>query len=1132
MTTARFSENNKTMRTASSHVAARASSESPQARSPPRRGDRERRRQGEFREAPQPAWRPVAAKQALFPTNFVRTLDQSKMAILFADRTQVRLAPNSTMQIKEVASGPDTKTILNLNQGRSWTQSKTTPKGLTMETPSALAAIRGTDWEMVVDDEGRATLTVFSGEVEFYNDQGNVVVRPNEQARAEKGKAPVKLLLQISRERMQWVSSFTIDPQRYAEFRGALTPELREIANLLRDQGFADAYDRLKRRAGAPDAPPVVSLLLSDFEVYRGELDASVRVLADAARRFPSDERFEVGLARVALLRSDAQAALAHARAALAKRPDSPDALVVLGDIERYEGRAPQAISAYNRAVGAAANDARAWYGLGVVEEGRENVRRARTDLSKAIALDETDAGYRAELGMLEGFAGDLELGREHLGKALALQPDNYVALTGLGVLELRAGHVDAALDALLRASLIEPRYARAHLYLAAAYYQAGRDAAAQAELTRATETDPNDPLPHLLASMIHLDRIEPGQAVAEAQQALVRIPFLKSLNQVADNQKGVANVGAPLAFMGLEAWARSTAHESYLPFWGASHLFLADRYAGDFDRRSELMQGFITDPLAFGASNRFQSLLTQPGHHASASLRYNSSDDLRMVEPVITLNGLTTSPRPTAYFVEGVDTEIDPRNTALSARAKTLTAAIGAKPTHELAAFLYANRLSVDADLGRRDTTGDFAHIGGAATRVDGGLSYAFDGASSLWVKAGAANQHSSLDETLTLLLPGASLVSGSSFVTRPTSNDVSLRYTLVARDALELTAGAERARKQTPTSLVRDAALHFDTASVAQESLDQVDHDRSTSVYAMARWAAGPLRVDLGVAWDDYQKDRDIDTLKAAGAFHIEEAYRQRKVEPLAGFTWRFAPSSLARAACRNWIRPISLDTLAPVAVAGIPLDDQLVFPGGTLDQCRAQLEWSDADRTFFTAHAERDRVRNLVSPLDGVLNTNADVTNLDRLRNRALAPPPKPDSLEDVPVYGEGIAKRAGLAIERIVTPRIAARAQYTYSESENTASAFAGRSIPYLPRHQVNLGATWAPGWHTFVTTQAVYRSQRFADEANAVALPSGWDVQVNVFVESPDKRWAVEAYAMNLLKKESSDVFGIVVSYRY
>ena len=1085
---------------------------------------------GEFREAREVAWRPVSVKLGLFPTNYVRTLEQSKMAILFADRTQMRLGQNSVMQIKEVASGPDTKTIINLNQGRSWTQSKTTPKGLIMETPSALAAIRGTDWEMVVDDDGRATLSVFSGEVEFYNEQGNVIVRPNEQARAERGKAPVKLQLQVSRERVQWVSSLTVDTQRYPELRAGAAGALGEVVAMVRDKRLGDAYTKLQSAAAAPGAPAVALLLLADFEVYRGDAVKAREVLAQGTARFPADERFEAALARTSLLADDAQGAYAHARAALARRGDSAEGHLALADVERREGRAPEALREYGKAIELAPSEARAWFGLGVVESERENVRRARTDLATAIKLDDSDATYRAELGTLEGFAGNIARGREELTRAIAMQPDNYVALTGLGVLELKAGHVDAATEALLQASLVEPRYARAHLYLAAAYYQAGRDAAALAELDRASEVDPKDPLPYLLSSIIRLDRIEPGAAVAEAQQALARIPFLKSLNQVADNQKGVANVGSPVAFMGLEAWARAIAHESYLPFWGGSHLFLADRYAGDFDRRSELMQGFITDPTVFGASNRFQSLLGEPGNHGTLSMRYNANDDLRLTEPVITLNGYNVTRIPVSYFFEAADTRIDPRDAEVKLRGRTYTFAAGAKPTHELGVFVYANRLHLDADLGSRDS--DFTRIVGAASRVDAGMRYAFDASSSLWVKAGASEQDSTAD-TLTTLAATTPMVHQQHFELRPRSSDVALRHTFVRADTLEASWGAEWARERSAKFLGRDSSFHPVDFAVPPESLDQTDRDRSRTAYAALRWGGPALRVDAGIAWHGYDKDRDILARLANGAVvPLEEKYSKRKGDPHLGLAWRMSPAMLGRVACRRWVRPAGLDTLAPVAVAGVPLDDQLVFAGGTQDHCRGQWEWTVSARSFLAAFAERVRTHNLVSPLDGVLNTNADVTNLDRLRNRAISSPPKPDLLEDVPVYGEGIARRAGVAVEHILTPRIGLRAHYTYTESENTAPGAAGLLIPYLPRHNLNLGVTWAPGWRTFVTAQAVYRSARFADEANLQRLPPGWDAQVSVFVETNDKRWAAEAYAANLFKKDTPDLFGIVVSYRF
>ena len=1095
---------------------------------------------GEYRASQTNAWTPARVKQQVFPLDWVQTLDMSKMALRFSDGATVNLDANSEFHVVKVAKPTDPKTILEQTKGRSWSSSKSSPGGMEIRTRSSLAAIRGTDWELVVDGD-KTTLSVFSGEVELSNPQGSVLVAANEQAQAETGKAPVKLLLRTSRARIQWVTAFTVDPRRYAETREAKDARLKDIAAMIGDGRLSEAYARTRALAGAADSPAVASLLLSDFEIYRGDLAEARKALARGAERFNQDPRFDVAAARLALLDDDATAARVHVAAAFSKRADSVDAYVMLGDIERHEGRGREALAAYGKAAQLAAGDARGWYGLGAVNGEREDVRRARSDLSQAIALDASDPTYRAELGTVESFAGNLGAAGTDLQQALAMQPGNYVALTGLGIVELKAGDNDAALDALQKAAAIEPRYARVHVYLAAAYYRVGNDNAALFELKRAQELDPNDPLPHLLTSIIRLDRIEPGLAVEEAQEALKRIPYLKSLNQVADNQKGIANVGAPLAFMGLESWARSAAQESYLPLWGGSHLFLADRYPGDFDKRSELMQGFITDPVAFGASNRFHSLVVEPGVFGTVSMRYNQSNDIRLTEPVITLNGFDASRMPVAWFAEAVDTRIDPRDTAFSAKARTYTAAVGIRPTYELSAFVYLNRLNVDADLGQTGVTGVFDRISGTASRIDGGVRYAPDARSSFWLKGGAGKQDATDDETTTIVASNAAFGQFSHFELNPRASDGAFRHTFHARDDLEVTWGAETSRQGTPQSLVIDAALHTSAVNVLQDRLDESNRDRTDTAYAMGRWLGGAVRVELGAAWTDYRKDRDILVTRdpsRGGNVELTESYRPRKVEPLAGVVWKFAPSTLVRAACRRWIRPISLDTLAPVAVAGVPLDDQLVYAGGQLDQCRAQLEWSDSYRTFATAFVERARVHNLVSPLDGVQNTASDVTNLDRLRNRASAPVPKPDLLEDLPVFSQGEVNRGTVAVERILDPRIGLSAHYTYTDSTNTDPNAAARNIPvdaripFLPRHQVNLGATVAPGWRTFVTLTAVYRTRRFTDEANLVPLAAGWDGQADVYWESGDKRWSAEIYALNLMKKDVSNIYGIVVSYRF
>ena len=1062
---------------------------------------------GEYREAAETAWHRAAIKQPLFATNFVRTLDVSKMDIVFSDRTQLSLAPNSTLQIKEAGS----RTVVNLNRGKSWTQSKTTPNGLTMETPSALAAIRGTDWEMVVDDHGTATLSVFSGEVELYNEQGRVRVGPREQARAEKGRAPVKLTLQVSRDRIQWVSASTIAASRHP------------------GETLAEAYARVKRTSapGANDA-----LLLGDIEIYRGDLPAARDAFARGAARFPGDERFDVALARVAALSDDEAAARRHLASALARHPDSIDALVELGDLERRAGHAQAALGAYERATQLAARDPRGWHGIGVVEAERENLRRAKLNLERAIVLDPSDPAARGELAGVEAVRGDFAAARENLAAALQRQPDNYVALTSAGIVELRAGHAEAAMDALLRASLIEPRYARAHVYLAAAYYQSGREHAALEELRRASEMDPKDPLPHVMAGMVHMDRLQPVDAWNEAREALLRLPYAKSLNAVADNQKGVANVGYPLGFMGLEEWARSTAHESYDPHWGASHFFLSDRYPGDFDRRSELMQGFVTDPLAFGASNRFQPLLPAPGHHGTLAVNWSTSDDLRATVPVVTLNGYEAGRVPFAYYVEASQTATQPRNVPVDLSGPIYTVALGAKPTSELGVFLYAQRAQADEDIGHAGVTGEFARVSVTGKRIDAGARYSPDSRSSVWLKASSSRTDATTDDRVTLVLPEVSVERATFGQPTVRGNDVQLRHTFDAAPGLQLTWGAEGARRKSTQSIQREAGFHIPDAIPGTETLDQDANDRSEALHADARWDRGPWHMEAGIAWDRYRVEHDTQVRLLAGPQHFLETFERKRFDPMAGVTWRPGERALARAACRRWLRPASLDTFRPVAIAGMALEDQLVLAGGELDQCRAAMDWRPGSRTFVMAAYQHDRVRNVVSPLEGPLNPNNDVTNLDRLRNLALSIPPKADQLEQSPVFAEGTVDRGTLSFEHIVGRPLAVRASYTYADARSTFQDFAGNRIPYVARHLASAGFTVTPGWHTYLTVLGIYRSRRFADEANQVALPAGWDAQFTAFAETPDKRWAVELRGANLLKKEASDVFFVALSYRF
>jgi Flp pilus assembly protein TadD len=1101
---------------------------------------------GEYREAAEPRWRDAVVRQRLAQGNFVRTGDASRMGVLLSDQTQVRLAPNSMIQIKQVGDNRDRGTVLNQSAGRSWTQSKNVPNKLTIETPSALAAIRGTDWELVVDEDGTATLTVLSGEVLLSNEQGSVSIGAGEQARAQKGVAPVKRLLANPRERVQWVSSFTVDPGRYPEIGkaadaapGSQGAALQAIGVLLRAGDLAAARRAVERLAAQRPDTGTAQLLLADFQVLEGGIEAAVATLREGARQYPKDERFDVWRARLHLVRDEIAEARSALAAARGRNPRSAETMIAEGELERFEGNARAATEAYRSALAAAPADvpvtlARAWHGLGVVQTEREEVARARASLKQALALDPQGPGFRGELGTLEAFAENLAAARAAFAQAIEDRADDYVALTGLALVELKSGNTEEAVTRLLAATLIEPRYARAQTYLAVAYYQLGRTRDALFALARARELDAKDPLPDLFESVIRNDHLQPGDALVSARRAKSLLPFLKSLNQIANDQKGGANLGSALAAFGLEDWARSYAHDSYYPFWAGSHLFLADRYSGDFNKKSELFQGFLADPTVFGASNRFSTLIPRPGVYANLGARYNTSQDFRLFEPTLTVNGYANASMPFAYFVEGIRTDAHPDRVAFDAGARTYTVALGARPTHELGLFAYAN--AFDADIKLNDVSAIERRVNGRNERYDLGAHYRFGPQSQAWLKIGKGNESSSVNQLTTLPTPFGAAINASDFRTKPEQRDIQFRHTFAANERHELSWGAELGRMEKANTLVRENFFHIGAGVVPSDRLDQRDNDRSRDVWLSDRFRATErLNLQGDLAWQHYTKTRDINIYRdrvPPVTQSFPENYDRPFTAPRLGAAYNLGGGATLRGAYQKWLRPASYNSLEPVATAGIPVDDSLVYAGGKLSRYRGQLDWELSPAWFVNAYADRRSVDNLSSPLDGVLNTRADVANLDRLRQRSVANLAAPDQLEATPVFSRGTATSGGFVVNHVMSRTFAGYFGYTSTLSRNTDIAFDGKAIPYLPRHRATVGLTWTGDRRMILSAQAVWRSERFIDEANLVPLDSGWDMTLKLRWESENKRWNVEGYAANLIKRNTANLLGVNLIARF
>lgn len=157
-------------------------------------------------------WRGVDINQDLIAGDTLRTNAAGSLAIRFSDSTLVRMARETVLRVRKIDGMSSSE--LNLEGGTIWGRAERGGSGLTVDTPAAAAAIRGTDWALRADGD-RTTLTVLEGTVELTNAQGSVTVNQGEGAVATLGQAPRKYILVDLEEREQMLL--------YGEIRGVFT---------------------------------------------------------------------------------------------------------------------------------------------------------------------------------------------------------------------------------------------------------------------------------------------------------------------------------------------------------------------------------------------------------------------------------------------------------------------------------------------------------------------------------------------------------------------------------------------------------------------------------------------------------------------------------------------------------------------------------------------------------------------------------------------------------------------------------------------------------------------------------------------------------------------------------------------
>jgi tetratricopeptide (TPR) repeat protein len=529
-------------------------------------------------------WQLAKLRQSLLPEDVVRTGPGSRVAILLADESQIKVNANSTLAIKQIGPSPGRpvpaalgllQTILNLLSGEIWIRSRAEP--FEIQTPAATATIRGTEMNLAIVPANAARLAVIEGVVEFRNPQGSVLVAVGEQATAKIGETPRKTILINPLDAVQWsfyypgIVSFrdypltaigpALLPQRLAEANrrvvatpGNLAARI-ELGEILFDLGRrAEAWREFEsalriapqdpraraglgwinlvegrlekalgefRQAQPPTLPALVGMANALYRLERFE--EAEAVVAEATRRFPSSPQPYTQAALLQLIRGRVAEAISALEQALALDPRHALAYGLRSNIYLVQNQKDLALQSAQQAVAANAFSPSAHLDLSLVKQADFQLEEALQAAQKALELDPENPQALIQVSRLLFGLERLSEAFKAAEQARRRAPQDPLTNTTWGFLLLTRGKVREAIEAFEQAIQADSTRGEPHLGRALALFRQGKKEEAVQEIWMATLLEPQVSLfqSYLAKALFDVNRPQAARAALERAKLL-----------------------------------------------------------------------------------------------------------------------------------------------------------------------------------------------------------------------------------------------------------------------------------------------------------------------------------------------------------------------------------------------------------------------------------------------------------------------------------------------------------------------------------------------------------------------------------------------------------------------------------
>ena len=538
-------------------------------------------------------WVITQTNQVLQTGDRLRTEDNSRVTLLWCDKSVVPLGPLTQIEILP-PNNPHSLPGLQIAKGVLSFFHRDKPGTIRVLTHGANASIEGTEFVMRVSETNgteQDLLSVLDGKVLFSNAQGAVLLTNDQQAVVEPGTRPMRTAGFIANNLLQWCFYYPgiLDLQDL---------DLTAIEQQTLKQSL-DAY-RAGDLLAALGKFPVLTQPPSDaVRIYHAALFLSVgevdQTETELAMLSPSGQTGQHG--RLAEALRTLIATVKRQQRPLISQPTLPTEFLADSYYAQSQSKGDESLNAAlglaQQATVLSPQFGFAWARVAELQFSFGRTRPATMALDKSLELSPRNAEALSLKGFLLAAQNNIRDATAWFNRAIATDGALGNAWLGRGLCRIRVGYTADGQRDLLIAAATEPQRSLLRSYLAKGFSNLGQDALANKEIAIALRLDPGDPTGWLYSALIKQQQNQINGAIKdmETSQSLNDNRQLFRSKMLLDQDRAVrsANLATMYSDAGMNDFNNSGAYNvgvreaakavTYDYANASAHLFLSDSY-------------------------------------------------------------------------------------------------------------------------------------------------------------------------------------------------------------------------------------------------------------------------------------------------------------------------------------------------------------------------------------------------------------------------------------------------------------------------------------------------------------------------------------------------------------------------